>query len=151
MTTVLTDQQRAVLGLVLDRLIPAGLDMPGAGEVGVTEYVESLCKASAEVAQAVAKLIEQADDVANADHSQAFDSLSTGQRDEVLRQLESADPDSFGELVRHTYSGYYTDPTVVGLLGADAGPPQPGGFPIKPFDPAIVDRVRKLGPLYRQV
>jgi hypothetical protein len=151
MATVLTKRQRTILGYLLDHLIPVGNGMPAAGEVGVAEYLESSCVKSVDLVRTVAKFVEQADDFSNSNHNQPFDSLSSGQRDEVLQRIEATDPDSFGELVTYAYSGYYTSPIVVALLGLDAGPPQPTGFPMKPFDPSVLDQVRQLGPLYRQV
>ena len=38
---VLTDAQRELLTRVLDRIVPAGDGLPGAGELGVAEFVES--------------------------------------------------------------------------------------------------------------
>ena len=38
---VLTDAQRELLTRVLDRIVPAGGGLPGAGELGVGEFVES--------------------------------------------------------------------------------------------------------------
>ena len=55
----------------------------------------------------------------------------------------------FGEFVTLAYNGYYTDESVVRLLGPDAGIPQPKGFLVASFNPAIVSNVRKLGQRYR--
>ena len=95
--------------------------------------------------------LKRADAVAGSRHQKAFCDLSEPHQYTVLKGVEKESPDLFMEFVRHTYSGYYTNPSVVGRLGADAGPPQPRGFPIEPFDPSIVDQVRKLGSRYRAV
>ena len=47
------------------------------------------------------------------------------------------------------YDGYNTHPSVTERLGPDAGTPQPRGFPIAPFDPRIVEKVRHIGPRYQ--
>ena len=51
--------------------------------------------------------------------------------------------------MRQTYSGYYSDPAVLSLLGEDS-PPQPHGHPLDPFVNDLVDRVRRSPFTYRQ-
>ena len=151
MTTLLTDHQRETLTVLLDRLVPPRGEMPGAGQIGVADYVESVSRGSPRVARTLLDTLKQVDAVAGSRHQKAFRNLSGPQQDDVIKELGRGSPDLFRQFVGHTYSGYYTNPEVVGRLGADAGPPQPRGFPIKPFDPSIVDQVRKLGSGYRAV
>ena len=151
MSALLTDYQREMLTRLLDRLIPPEGDMPGAGQVGVADYMESVSRRSPHEARTLLDTLKQADALAGSRHLKAFRDLSGPQQDAVLKEVEDRNPNLFLEFVHHTYSGYYTNPSVVGRLGADAGPPQPRGFPIKPFDPSIVDQVRKLGSHYRAV
>jgi hypothetical protein len=52
--------------------------------------------------------------------------------------------------VQHTYSGYYSHPTVIRLLGLEARPPQPRGYHLEPLDFTLLDNVKQRGSLYRQ-
>lgn len=71
----------------------------------------------------------------------------------ALRAVEQAAPDAFAALVTGAYSLYYTHPAVAGVIaalaGAPPGPPQPEGYDVAPFDPALVAIPAARGPLYR--
>jgi hypothetical protein len=78
-----------------------------------------------------------------------FAALTAEQQDAILQDLERGNPAFFEVLVRQTYSGYYSRPEVLRLLGVE-GPPQPGGHRVDPFDPGLVGRVRRSAFTYRQ-
>ena len=160
---VLTDAQRELLIRVLDRVVPAGGGLPGAGELGVAEFVESAAGSAprqnrhsresgnlspTRLLVDGLKLIEV---TAGRRGSEAFGQLDDDARDEVLREVESASPAFFDELVRLTYVGYYSQPRVAAALGLEARPPQPLGFDMQQGDLSLVDNVRKRGPVYREV
>ena len=148
---VLADAQRELLTRVLDRIVPAGDGLPGAGELGVAEFVESaVCSSLGQTRLLVdgLKLIE----VTGGRHgSEAFGELDDDARDQVLRDVESTSPEFFDELVRLTYVGYYSQPRVAAALGLEARPPQPLGFDMQQGDLSLVENVRKRGPVYRDV
>ena len=159
---VLTDAQRELLTQVLDRIVPAGDGLPGAGECGVADFVESASgskqgqdrrprgggnPSATRLLVDGLKLIEM-----NAEHraSGAFAVLDGDAQDEVLRAVESESPEFFDELVRLTYVGYYSQPRIVAALGLEARPPQPLGFELEQADLSPLDNVRKRGPVYRE-
>ena len=160
---VLTDAQRELLTQVLDRIVPADGGLPGAGEIGVAEFVESESGSKqGQDRQSRAggnpsatrllvdglKLIEL---TAGQHGSGAFSDLDGDAQDEVLRAVESDSPDFFGELVRLTYVGYYSQPRIAAALGLETRPPQPLGFELEQADLSPLDNVRKRGPVYREV
>ena len=55
----------------------------------------------------------------------------------------------FEALLRHTYDGYYSHPTVVTRLGLDPSPPHPRGHRVEAVDLPDLARVRARGALYR--
>ena len=161
--TVLTDAQRGLLTQVLDRIVPAGGGLPGAGELGVAEFVES---ASGSVSgqdrrpreggnpSATRLLVDglnQIEVTAVRRASRDFADLDGDAQDEVLREVESDSSEFFAELVRLTYVGYYSQPRIVAALGLEARPPQPLGFDLEQADLSPLDNVRKRGPVYREV
>ena len=95
--------------------------------------------------------IKQADAPAGSEREKSLRYLSGPQQDAVVEVVEKRSQHLCLEFVRHVYSVYYTDSEAAGRLDAGAGPPQPRGFPVKPFDPSIVDQVRRLGSGYRAV
>jgi hypothetical protein len=147
---VLTDAQRELLTQVLDRIVPADGGLPGAGELGVGEFVEGAAGSKpGQTRQLVdgLKLVE----VTRGRHgSEAFGELDDDARDQVLRTVESESPAFFDELVRLTYVGYYSQPRVAAALGLEARPPQPLGFELEQADLSSLDNVRQRGPVYRE-
>ena len=159
---VLTDAQRDLLTQVLDRIVPADGGLPGAGEIGVAEFVEGASgsvsgqdrrpreggnPSATRLLVDGLKLIEL---IAAQRGAGAFADLDGGTKDEVLRAVESESPAFFGELVRLTYVGYYSRPRIAAALGLEARPPQPLGFELEQADLSPLDNVRKRGPVYRE-
>jgi hypothetical protein len=83
-----------------------------------------------------------------------FAVMEARSRTAVLQAIEAAEPLLFDRLVVGAYSLYYTHPAVAEVLaretGYRAGPPQPGGHALAPFDPAMLAVPAARGPLYRQ-
>ena len=157
---VLTGAQRELLALALDRIVPPGVGLPGAGELGVAEFVESAAagpdrhsreSGSPSQARLLVDGLKQIEITAGRHGAGAFADLDDDARDEVLREVESASPAFFDELVRLTYVGYYSRPSVATALGLEARPPQPLGFEMQQGDLSLVENVRKRGPVYRAV
>ena len=164
---VLTDAQRGLLTQVLDRIVPADGGLPGAGEIGVAEFVEG---ASGSVSgqdrrpreepapysirggnpSATRLLVGGLKLIELTAGSGAFAELDGDAKDEVLRAVESESPEFFAELVRLTYVGYYSQPRIAAALGLEARPPQPLGFELEQADLSPLDNVRKRGPVYRE-
>ena len=88
-------------------------------------------------------------EIAAAKLGPGFEELDGGQRDEVLRGVESDSPQFFDMLVRHTYNGYYSNPKVVELLGLDPSPPQPRGNRVERGDLSSLQLVIERGQAYR--
>ena len=144
-----SDTQGALLRSVLNRIIPASGAFPGAGDLGVISYLDAVVGRSAELRRLFAHGVTQIDISSQELYAQAFRSLADHQQDALLRRVEAENSEFFSALVTHTYSGYYSDPRIVRLLGLDARPPQPRGYELEPLDLSLLDRVRQRKPLYR--
>lgn len=159
---VLTDAQRELLTQVLDRIVPADGGLPGAGETGVAEFVESASGSklgqdrlprgggNPSTTRLLVDGLKQIELAAGRRSPGTFSDLDGDAKDEVLRAVESDSPDFFAELVRLTYVGYYSQPRIVAALGLEARPPQPLGFELEQADLSPLDNVRKRGPVYRE-
>ena len=156
---VLTDAQRELLTQVLDRIVPAGGGLPGAGEIGVAEFVERVSGSKQGQDRrprgggnppATRLLVDGLKQIELTAGSGAYADLDGDAQDEVLRAVESDSPDFFAELVRLTYVGYYSQPRIASALGLEARPPQPLGFELEQADLSPLDNVRKRGPVYRE-
>jgi hypothetical protein len=140
--------RRDLLALVLDALVPAGAGFPGAGAVAL-DHVLAMAAASAAVERLLGQGLNAVEEASQAHHPGRFAALSVDDRERVLRRVEASHPAFFDALVRHTYDGYYSHPTVIARLGLDASPLHPRGHRVEAVDPPDLARVGARGPIYR--
>ncbi len=150
MPKFLSQSQHALITAVLDRLIPPQGEMPGAGEVGTTDYLDGIAAGSTRIARLFSDGLQDIE-IAAVQLGSGFEELSGDQQDEVLRGVEAGSPQFFDMLVRHTYNGYYSNPKVVELLGLDPRPPQPRGNHVERGDLSSLKVVAERGQAYRDV
>ena len=143
--------QRELLAVVLNYLVPAAGAFPGAGDLGVASYLDRVVGQSAALKRLFAQGLVQITLTSQAQYAQPFSVLLEGQCEAVLRHVETTAPEFFEALVTHTYSGYYSDPTIVRLLGMEGRPPQPHGYHLEPLDLNLLDNIKQRQPIYRQV
>jgi hypothetical protein len=143
--------QRELLMSVLNRIVPAAGAFPGAGDLGVASYLDRVVGQSAVLRRLFAQGLVQITLMSQTQYAQPFTMLLEEQRDTVLRQVETTAPEFFEVLVTHTYSGYYSHPTIVRLLGMEGRPPQPRGYHLEPLDLSLLDNNKQRQPIYRQV
>jgi hypothetical protein len=143
--------QRELLVSVLNRLVPAAGAFPGAGDLDVAGYIDRVVGQSAALKRLFAQGLVHITRTSQAQYARPFTALFVEQRDAVLRHVEATASEFFEALVTHTYSGYYSHPTVVRLLGMEARPPQPRGYHLDPLDLRLLENVKQRQPIYRQV
>jgi hypothetical protein len=136
--------RRDLLALVLDTLVPAGGGFP-AGAVAL-DHVLAMAAASADLDRLLAEGLRA---VEAAGSAAGFTSLDSDGRERVLHRVERSHAEFFETLVRHTYDGYYSHPTVIARLGLDPGPLHPRGHRVETADLPDLARVTARGPIYR--
>ncbi len=146
----LTAAQHTLLAKVLDTVVPRKGKLPGAGAAGIVDYIDDVLTDSEPLRRLFLDGLADVEIASGAAHSARFGSLSAAKKKRVLRDVEAEQPEFFEALVEHTYKGYYSNPEIVELLGLEARPPQPVGYPLKPFDRTTLDSVRKRGKVYRE-
>jgi hypothetical protein len=149
MPEIFSPAERELLGVVLDRLVPAGRGFPAAGALGIGAYLERVAGTTPAARRLFVEGLRQIAMAGERIRPAGFAALTGDEQDAVLERLERDQPAFFEVLVRQTYSGYYSDPAVLALLGEDS-PPQPHGYPLDPFVIGLVDRVRRSSFTYRQ-
>jgi hypothetical protein len=140
--------RRGLLTVVLDTLVPASGEFPAAGEAAL-EHVLAMAASSADVERLLAQGLEAVEEAAHAAGVADLASLSPDDRESVLRRVEESHPGLFEALVRLTYDGYYSHPTVVARLGLDPSPLHPRGHRVEARDLPDLSRVTARGPIYR--
>jgi hypothetical protein len=150
---VLDGEQTALLVAVLNRIVPATPDMPGAGDLGVAATIDRTLAAYPVLRRLFNDGLVQIE-VESARHTDdagtGFVALDSERQDAALRAVESAFPAFFAALVDHTYRGYYTHPRVYQAIDYAHRPPQPLGHELPMFDPALLEKQRQRAPFWRQ-
>ena len=145
----LSQEQVSLVTEILDQLIPRGDGFPSAGELGIAQHIDETAGKAPKLRRLFLDGLNSVDITSFEMYSSGFSDLVSQQKIEVLKDLESREPSFFKELVKHTYAGYYTNRKVIELLGLEARPPQPLGFELEPFDPSLLENVKKRGKMYR--
>ncbi len=148
-TRSFSKEQTALAAQVMDQLVPARDDFPGAGELGVARHLDGLAASDPALGRLFHDGLEAIESASRRTHSADFADLTSDRKDQVLRAVETGSPKFFAMLVRHTYAGYYSNPRVIELMGLEARPPQPLGFDLDPFDPTTVEHVKERGKIWR--
>jgi hypothetical protein len=140
---VLTSEQSGTLTAVLNRLIPSNAGMPAAGDLGVGQFIESALAEAPHLRTPTLRLL------AELPSPERLRQQSPADLDAELQRLEREHGESFDILLQATYTGYYSHPTVLDALGwtDPEEPPAARAF----FDAALLEDVRKRGPMYRDV
>ena len=135
-----------VLSALLDRLIPAVDNLPGAGEMGLVPEVVRLSgqqeRFSALFSRAMASFVSR---------NPTFESLTGEEQDEAIRSFEAESPRQFSVILKISYIAYYKDPTVHERIGWDGNNPQPDGNEMIPWDESVLENIRKREPFWRRV
>jgi hypothetical protein len=139
----LNDEEKTILSDAMDRLVPPLEVMQGAGEMGLASEVDSLARRHGPYHRALSIFIAKLAAKWSAE-------LPPSQKDTLLRELEAADGATFNAVLELVYLAYYGDPRVHGRVSWRGGPLQPDGFPLQPFDPEILQTVRRRRPFWRQ-
>ncbi len=145
-----SDAQIELVTEVLNRIIPANEELPGAGEIAVN-FLDEVVGGSPRLKRIFNHGLSQIEVCAYRMYTKDFPSLSCEQMHAVLRQVEVDEGEFFDLLVRQTYNGYYTDPRIVELLGLEARPPQPLGHSVDQGNIALIENVKNRGIVYREV
>lgn len=149
MARFLSEDQRTLLDAILDRLIPAQGEMPGAGQAGTADYLDGIAGESARLARLFSDGLRSVESAATS-RGAGFVELASHQQDEILRQIEADESAFFDTLLTHTYNGYYSNPRVVEALGLEPRPPQPQGHQVEFGDFSSLATVSERGVAYRE-
>jgi hypothetical protein len=149
--TVFGSNERELLRVAMDEIIPAGDGMPAASEVGGVDYLDQLASRDKQTEKELRESLAALEGLSEKDFEGSFLSLSHEKRMESLSSLENKDPGAFKALREYVYEAYYLQPRVQILIGYESHPTNQAGPHLKPFDEAILAEVRKKPKYYREV
>ena len=137
-----------LLTAVLNRIIPADSDLPGAGDLGLSQFVASAAAGSPASVRLLTQGLRQID-IASPKGSSFIDLSAKGQ-DTALKAVESSSPEFFQALVLQTYNGYYTHQQILEKIGYAPHAPQRGEQP-ELLDETLLDKQRERAPFWTKV
>jgi len=144
-----TEAQRELLTSVLNRIVPAEGQFPGAGDLGVAEFVEQAAGESTGLRRLFIEGLTIIAITAMQSAGKEFVELSSGAQDAVLKEVETRNSSFFDTLVRQCYNGYYTNPEVFQLIGYQRKLAHE--YNHQPFDESLLEPQRQRQPFWRQV
>ena len=146
----LTEADRTTLATVLDRLIPAVDDLPGAGEMGLAREVERRARRNHRLRWALVATMDALSLDLSAHAAGGYNALEREAQVEALQEVERSIPDKFNPFLQLVYTVYYVEKKVLDHIGWTTGPVQPDGFDVEPFDEAILVNARQREPFWRE-
>ena len=151
MTTFFVDDQLRLVRDVLDRIISRQGEIPGAGELDIAAYLDRVVGDSPRLRSLFSRGLVAVELTAEGQFKKGFTDLTDEEKIAVLKEVEAAEREFFDTLVWQTYNCYYTHPKVKSRLGADARTPQPQGYLLEKGDLSGLEKVKRRGPIYREV
>ena len=148
MQQVFSEEQLVLLAAVLNRIIPAEGDLPGAGDLGLSQFVAGAAAGSPASVRLFTLGLRQID-IASPKGSSFID-LSAQEQDTALKSVESSSPEFFQALVLQTYNGYYTHQQILEKIGYAPHAPQRGEQP-ELLDEKLLDKQRERAPFWTKV
>lgn len=119
-------QERGTLTELVDLIIPADEDSPGASEVGVPDFIEFIVKDQPELQQPMRDGLKWLDDYSQQRFQGVFTGITTDQQTQILDRIAYPESESselqpgiaFFALLRElTASGYFTTKAGIEYLG----------------------------------
>ena len=148
---VFSPAQRELLDAVLDRIIPPEGDRPGAGALGIGDFVEGVAVGEPGLTRLFVQGLATIEIAAAERGSGGFAALSGEAKDEVLRSVEASHTDFFDQLVLQTYNGYYTNLTVFESIGYNLPSVPVPGTKLELLDETLLEAQRQRPPFWTRV
>ena len=128
----LNPAERALLGALLDTLLPASEDgaLPSAADVDFDRYLRTQ---AADYVSDLQAALERFD--------AAFADAPLNERVERMQEFSQAEPERFMPLLSHVYDCYYQDDRVREAIGMIKGPVFPQGNEVTAGDLSLLDPV----------
>ena len=147
---VFTERQKDLLSSVLNRLIPPEGQLPGAGDLGLAGFLEKVIEGQVQLNRLFNDGLAPIEIAAGIREPSGFQALNDDGKDAALKQVEASHPEFFDELVRQTYNGYYTNPSIFQLIGYSERPTQGTNGTLELLDESLLEQQRQRAPFWRR-
>ena len=148
---VFSPAQRELLDAVLDRLIPPEGNRPGAGALGIGDFVEGVAVGEPGLTRLFIQGLAAIEIAAAERGSGGFAALSAAAQDDTLRSVEASHANFFEQLVLQVYNGYYTNLTVFESIGYSLPSVPSPGAKLDLLDESLLEAQRQRPPFWTRV
>ena len=148
---VFSPAQRQLLDAVLDRLIPPQENRPGAGSLGIADFVEGVAVGEPGLIRLFMQGLAAIEIAAAERGRDGFAALSSEAKDDALRSVEASQTDFFDQLVLQVYNGYYTNLTVFESIGYNLPSVPVEGAKLELLDESLLEAQRQRPPFWTRV
>ena len=148
---VFSPAQRELLDAVLERLIPPQENRPGAGSLGIGDFVESVAVGEPGLTRMFVQGLAAIEIAAAERGPGGFASLSSEDKDATLHAVEQSQGDFFDQLILQTYNGYYTNLTVFESIGYTLPSVPSPGAKLDLLDETLLEAQRQRPPFWTRV
>lgn len=148
---VLDPATQKLLQSVMDEIIPSADNMPSASEAGGLNYLLHLLDKFPEQANKLSMGLADLNSNCIKQIGKDFAEITSNERISLLQELEKKDPSFFNQLRDYTYESYYLSPQIWKLIGYEPHPTLSSGPVMEPFDEKLLDRIRQLPSLFKDV
>lgn len=146
----LTPADKVALAEVLDRIVPPVDDLEGAGGLGLVQSVDEISRRIARWRNGLLLVAEAVSLDPTARAAGGWTALDVDEQVASLKVIEDSLPAHFSNFVEAVYAAYYSDSRVHERIGWRSGAPQPSGWELPPWDPAVLETARKREPFWRE-
>ena len=148
---VFSPAQRELLDAVLDRIIPPQEGRPGAGSLGIGDFVEGVAVGEPGLTRMFVHGLSAIEIAAAERGPDGFAALSDEAKDEALRVVEQSNANFFEQLVLQVYNGYYTNLTVFESIGYILTSVPSPGAKLDLLDETLLEAQRQRPPFWTRV
>ncbi|MBM31601.1 MAG: hypothetical protein CL764_01965 [Chloroflexi bacterium] len=143
------ENKHPILIKIMDLIVPAIDDLPGAGSMGLLNELKILCKKYPKIYFSIRRIINsiEIDPISRANGSFIF--LDIDRQIETLKIIELNLSDDFSILINAIYSVYYMNKDVKKRINWKYNSIQPQGFEILPWDESILVEIKKIKPFWK--
>ena len=142
-------EQTQLFMQIANCIIPPTDNLPGAGNIDIFDNKECdlgiTAKQENHIIAFLAKTSKTSFDILESH----FEDLTEANKIQILKTIESDNPNLFNSMIQILYSGYYASASVLKAKHLPAKAFQPDGFNMEPFEENSVIKVLNRGKKYR--
>ncbi len=151
MKELLTLTEERLLKALMNIMIPPNDDLLGAGDLGLLDEIKDIFLKRAPYIKSIKKVIEALSLYPAVRLSGGFFGMGNEEKINAIKEIENELSEDFKKLTQAIFSVYYLDERVKSRIGWDIKSPQPNGFDLPPWNPKILENVKKLKPFWKAV